>query len=62
MLEFREEYRVRALIVGSKDTLLTIVPPNRNAPTHALLNLLTGAQKTMRATLAPQWSIQSITS
>ena len=54
-LEPREGYRVCVSIVENKGTLLTIVPLNRNAPTHAPHNLLIGAQKTMKATWAPPW-------
>ena len=48
MLKSKEEYRVHVSIVESKDISLAIAPPNRNTPTHALLNFLTGALRTMK--------------
>ena len=53
MLKPKGEYRVHASIAENKDILLAIVPPNRNAQIHVLRNLLTGAQKTMKAIQAP---------
>ena len=52
MLEPNEGYRVRVSIVESRGISLAIAPPNRNAPICTPHNSLTGAQKTMKATLA----------
>ena len=50
MLKSKDGYKVHVSTVENKDTLLTIAPQSRNAPTHAQPSLLTGAQKIMKAT------------
>ena len=60
MLVLREEYRVHASIVGSRDISLTIVLPSRSIPTCTPHNSLTGVPKIMKATRAPLWSTLSI--
>ena len=46
----KEEYRVHALTVVNKDTLLTIAPQSRNTPICEPLSSLIGPQRTMKAT------------
>ena len=53
MIKPNEGYRVHASIAESKGISLAIAPLNRNVPTHALHNSLTGVQKIMKVTPAP---------
>ena len=58
--QVQKGYRVCVSIAENKDTSLTIAPPDKNTPTHAQPNLLTGAQKIMKATQEQPPSIPSI--